>query len=189
MGFPDGSDGKEYACSTGDLVWSLGREDPLKKEMATHSSILAWTIPWTEEPGWLWSTGFQKVGHNWVTNNNKLQNTGFQLLHILANTYYLLFLCICVCVFVLLIAICSRCEVISLEVFIHNPLMISDAVNLNTFCIPVGHLCVFFGEMSIKVLCLFFFLFCYWIVGIPYIFCKLIPYHQMYGFQICSPIS
>ena len=53
MGFPGGSDGKEYACSTGDLVWSLGREDPLKKEMATHSSILAWTIPWTEEPGWL----------------------------------------------------------------------------------------------------------------------------------------
>ena len=34
------------------VVWSLGREDPLEKEMATHYSILAWEIPWTEEPGW-----------------------------------------------------------------------------------------------------------------------------------------
>ena len=41
-------------------VWSLGREDPLEKEMATHSSILAWEIPWTEEPGGLQSTGSQK---------------------------------------------------------------------------------------------------------------------------------
>ena len=38
-------------------VQSLGREDPLEKEMATHSSTLAWRIPWTEEPGWLQSTG------------------------------------------------------------------------------------------------------------------------------------
>ena len=48
-------------------VWSLGREDPLEKEMATHSSILAWRIPWTEEPGGLQSTGSQRVGHDWVT--------------------------------------------------------------------------------------------------------------------------
>ena len=45
-------------------VRSLGREDPLEKEMATHSSILAWRIPWTEEPGGLRSTGLQRVGHN-----------------------------------------------------------------------------------------------------------------------------
>ena len=44
-------------------VQSLGQEDPLEKEMATHSSILAWRIPWTEEPGGLQSTGSQKVGH------------------------------------------------------------------------------------------------------------------------------
>ena len=37
-------------------VWSLGQEDPLEKEMATHSSILAWRTPWTEEPGWLQSS-------------------------------------------------------------------------------------------------------------------------------------
>ena len=42
---------------------SLGREDPLEKEMATHSSTLAWRIPWTEEPGRLPSTGLQRVGH------------------------------------------------------------------------------------------------------------------------------
>jgi len=49
-------------------VWSLGREDPLEKEMATHSSILAWRIPWTEEPGGLQSTGLQRVGHDWATS-------------------------------------------------------------------------------------------------------------------------
>ena len=48
-------------------VRSLGREDPLEKEMATHSTILAWRIPWTEEPGGLQSTGSQRVGHDWVT--------------------------------------------------------------------------------------------------------------------------
>ena len=46
-------------------VRSLGREDPLEKEMATHSSILAWRIPWTEEPGGLQSTGYQRVGHKY----------------------------------------------------------------------------------------------------------------------------
>ena len=45
-------------------VQSLGQEDPLEKEMPTHSSILAWKIPWTEEPGGLQSTGLQRVGHD-----------------------------------------------------------------------------------------------------------------------------
>ena len=54
-GFPGGSDGKESACNAGDLVRSLGQEDPLEKEVATHSSILAWRIPWAEEPGGLQS--------------------------------------------------------------------------------------------------------------------------------------
>ena len=48
-------------------VWSLGWEDPLEKEMATHSSALAWRIPWREEPGRLQSMGLQRVGHDWVT--------------------------------------------------------------------------------------------------------------------------
>ena len=46
-------------------VRSLGREDPLEKGMATHSSILAWRIPWTEMPGGLQSIGSQRVGHDW----------------------------------------------------------------------------------------------------------------------------
>ena len=45
-------------------VQSLGREDPLEKEMATHSNILAWKIPWTEEPGGLQSMGSPRVGHD-----------------------------------------------------------------------------------------------------------------------------
>ena len=45
-------------------VQSLGQEDPLEKEMVTHSSILAWRIPWTEDPGRLQSTGSQRVGHD-----------------------------------------------------------------------------------------------------------------------------
>jgi len=45
-------------------VRSLGQEDPLEKGMATHSSILAWRIPWIEEPGGLQSIGSQRVGHN-----------------------------------------------------------------------------------------------------------------------------
>ena len=51
-------------------VWSLGWEDPLEKEMATHSSILAWKISWTEEPGGLQSMGSQRVGHDWATNTH-----------------------------------------------------------------------------------------------------------------------
>ena len=45
-------------------VQSLGREDPLEEEMATHSSIFAWKIPWTEEPGRLQSIGLQRIRHN-----------------------------------------------------------------------------------------------------------------------------
>ena len=55
--------GKESACSTGDVevrVQSLGQEDPLEEEMATHSSILAWKIPWTEEPDWATVHGVAK---------------------------------------------------------------------------------------------------------------------------------
>ena len=64
MGFPGGSEVKASASNAGDLGLILGREDPLEKEMATHSSILAWSIPWTEEPGGLQSMGSQRVGHD-----------------------------------------------------------------------------------------------------------------------------
>ena len=50
-------------------VLSLGQEDPLEEEVTTHSSILAWEIPWTEEPGGLQSMGSQRVGHNLATEH------------------------------------------------------------------------------------------------------------------------
>ena len=52
--------GKESACNAGDLGLILGSEIPLEKEVTTHSSILAWKIPWTEEPRGLQSMGLQK---------------------------------------------------------------------------------------------------------------------------------
>ena len=62
-GFPGGATGKELAwqCRRHEMwVWPLGQEDPLEEEMATHSSILAWEVPWTEEPGGLQSLGVAK---------------------------------------------------------------------------------------------------------------------------------
>ena len=52
-------------------VWSLGQEDPLKKGMATHASILAWRIPWIEEPGGATVHGSQRVGHDRATNTHR----------------------------------------------------------------------------------------------------------------------
>ena len=62
--FPGSSVSEESAKNVGTWVQSLGQEDPLEKGMATHSSILAWRIPWTEEPGRLQSMESQRVGHN-----------------------------------------------------------------------------------------------------------------------------
>ena len=63
-----GSDGKEFACNAGDLGSIPGSGRSCGKGMATHSIILAWRIPWTEEPGELQSVGLQRVGHYWMTN-------------------------------------------------------------------------------------------------------------------------
>ena len=71
MGFPGGASGKEPACQCrrckrqGFEPWV--RKIPLEESLATHSSILAWRIPWTEEPGRLQSTGITRVGHDLVT--------------------------------------------------------------------------------------------------------------------------
>ena len=72
FGLPQWLSSKESTCNAGDpedtvsetRARSLGREDPLEEEMATHSSILVWRIAWTEEPGGLQSTGLQRVGHD-----------------------------------------------------------------------------------------------------------------------------
>ena len=66
-GLPRWLSGKESAAmQEPEETWfqSLGQEDPLKKGMATHSSTIAWKIPWTEEPGRLQSMGSQRVGHD-----------------------------------------------------------------------------------------------------------------------------
>ena len=73
MGFPGGSDNKESVCHAGDLGLipgsggSSGERIPLQYH-PTHSGILAWRIPWTEEPGGLQSMGLLRVGHSWATN-------------------------------------------------------------------------------------------------------------------------
>ena len=60
MGFTDGSVVKNPPANGGGMGWPLGREDTLEKEMVTHSSILVWEIPWTEDPGGLQSAESQK---------------------------------------------------------------------------------------------------------------------------------
>ena len=72
FGFPAGSVVKDLPVmqETQETQFrSLGQEDPLKEGMATHSSILAWRIPWTEEPSTLQFMGSQRVGHDWVTKH------------------------------------------------------------------------------------------------------------------------
>ena len=61
---PGSSDGKESACSTEHLGLIPGSEDPLEKRKTTHSSIIAWRIPWTEESSRLQSKGLQRGGHD-----------------------------------------------------------------------------------------------------------------------------
>ena len=63
-GFLGGSAVKNSLAMQEMQVQSLGQKDPLEKGMATHSGVLAWRIPWTEEPGGLWSVKSQRVGHN-----------------------------------------------------------------------------------------------------------------------------
>ena len=64
IGFPCGSDGKESACNAGDLGLIPGSGRSPGEGNGSHSSILAWKIPWTEEPGGLQSMGLQKVVHD-----------------------------------------------------------------------------------------------------------------------------
>jgi len=55
---------KNLPANAGDQIRSLGWDNPLEEDMATHSSVLAWRLPWTEEPGGLQSIGSQRVGHD-----------------------------------------------------------------------------------------------------------------------------
>ena len=71
LGFPGGSVVKNPPTKAGDMAWSQSREDPLEKEMATHSSIFAWEIPWTEQSGGLQSMGWQRVQYKLSTKQNQ----------------------------------------------------------------------------------------------------------------------
>ena len=73
MDFPGGSVVKNLPAMQEMWVRSLSQKDSLEKEMATYSSILAWEIPWTEEPGRLQSIGSQRVGHSLVTEHSHTQ--------------------------------------------------------------------------------------------------------------------
>ena len=74
QGFPGGASGNEPICQCRRRkdapVQSLGWEDPLEEGMATHSTVLAWRILWTEGPGELQTMGLQRVGHNWTTQTH-----------------------------------------------------------------------------------------------------------------------
>ena len=72
LGFLGGSVVENLPANAGDWVQFLGQEDPLQKEMVTHSSIFAWEIPCTEEPGGLQSTGLQRLGHDLATETHTL---------------------------------------------------------------------------------------------------------------------
>ena len=71
LGFPAAQTVKILCAMQGTQIQSLGWEDHLEKGMAPHSSILAWRIPWTEEPGGLQFMGSQRAGHDWVINSWK----------------------------------------------------------------------------------------------------------------------
>ena len=173
---------------------SLGREDPPEKEMATHSSILAWRIPWTEEPGGLQSTGSQRVGHDWETS----LSLSFTFIHLKPRLIYLysifrLFLFSCVYVFCLIyesLTWLQKTELykeeysreISLSVFYSpfqphsQPLPVSNSNLINFWFILPGllfgqksHLCIFslpfFSYTKGSILwILLFFAFFHWIV-------------------------
>ena len=101
VGFPGGSDSKEFTCNVGDLgsegPW-VGKI-PLEKGMATHSNILAWRIPWTEEPGGLLFTGSQRVGHDWATKHSTLLVNRTVCFLKKLNFFFLLALCFYVFIF------------------------------------------------------------------------------------------
>ena len=106
-------------------IWSLGQEEPLEEEMATHSSILAWRIPWTEKSGGLQPRGSQRVGHDWAGTSVhpwplaswsrlKVRLSDNFLLHenqvwmarkppdfvLNPDQWYFLLMCVCVCIYI-----------------------------------------------------------------------------------------
>ena len=92
-------------------VWSLGREDPLEKEMATHSSTLAWKIPRTEEPSRLQSMVSQRVKHNWVTS----LSLSFHLCLLYARHWLMVILHISHLILIIFLARCNYIPLLEIE--------------------------------------------------------------------------
>ena len=90
LGFPGGSVVKNLPAVQETRFQSLGWEDPLEKEVATCSSILAWRIPWTEKPGGLQSMGLQRVGHDLATKEQQQMTIYEHLLCALHQLFYLI---------------------------------------------------------------------------------------------------
>ena len=92
LGFPSGLEVKNPPAKQGTGVGSLGWENPLGEEMATRSSMLAWVIPWIEEPGGLESMGSQRVRHDLATQEQQTTNSTHRPLHVVSKTWLLLLL-------------------------------------------------------------------------------------------------
>ena len=89
-GFSGGTSGKKSTCQCRRRkMWtgSLGREDPLEEGIEIHSSVVAWRIPKTEEPGRLWSIGSQRVGHDWNDSAHSIYNCVCMCVYIHVSTY------------------------------------------------------------------------------------------------------
>ena len=145
-------------------VWSLGREDALEEGMAAHSSILAWRIPWTEEPGGLQSIRSQRVGHDWsdwahmhthgsfMSKFEELLNCFPQWLYHFTITpamFYFLHSLVNTCYFLSYFShICGDKMASYCGFDIHFP----DSKWWASFHVPAGHLNICFGEMTIHIL-------------------------------------
>ena len=97
---PSGTVLKNLPTRQETQVWSLGREDPLEKEMATCSRILAWEIPWTEQPGGLQPLGFWRLRPDWANTHTHTHIHSLSIyLSIYIYTHCNPYVCVCVCVY------------------------------------------------------------------------------------------
>ena len=170
--------------------WSLGQEYPMEKEMATHSRILAWRIPWTEKTGRLQSMGSQRVGHDWVTftfTGRPGKSVPLLREKTLVNILELL-----IQFFTLTgykrrskeVATGVRC--ILLWFWFSFPWLL---VMLSIYPFVFFHLSVFFKKTSVQILCPFLIGLFFWysVIWVLCIFWILTSY-QIHCLQISSPI-
>ena len=141
-------------------VWFLGWEDALEKGMATHSSILAWRIPWTEEPGGLQSMGSQRVGHDWSN-----------LAHTFIISVCMYLLCIYVWIYLLSIylSIICVCKYVCIHIFIiyrvHNVFIIYE-LNIYVYRCVSMYVSVYYlssVHAYMHVVCTYYLPICQWV--------------------------